>query len=548
MRLISRDDTSIAIGLIVGAIVVFQRPIHFVWDVARDIEVRYQLDLVPAATILTGFFVFHQYRKRQLAKAEALAAAAEFARAQARSQELERLVTFSQALANALDLPTLQQVLWRYLPNFALERDCWLVCRRNHRWHIVMQHMLHAPKQPAEVLESVADRAASSTTLAPAMPEGISDADTVCFPMLAGGAPVGVLGIHDGSALTVDDRRGIGTAAALIAIALKNVQMFGEAREYSVRDGLTGCFNREHALTTLDGELRRAKRSREPLSIVMFDIDHFKTINDELGHLQGDEVLRALGAQLTHVLRNSDVRCRYGGDEFLIILPGTRLPGAEQVAENLRREIGMLTVGVGERGRAITASLGVTAAGPDELDATALVARADAALYEAKRAGRNRFCVVVPPDSAPLSESEMKPMASPVRAASLGGTETILVVDDEPAVRERIRRALEPRGYTILSAANVEDAMAIGATHRGPIDLLLTDVIMPDLRGPELAQHIRHRRPEMKVLFVSGLLGPEATELSSLRPGDAFLAKPFMRDALPIKVRAVLDVAIAAQG
>jgi DNA-binding NtrC family response regulator len=89
--------------------------------------------------------------------------------------------------------------------------------------------------------------------------------------------------------------------------------------------------------------------------------------------------------------------------------------------------------------------------------------------------------------------------------------------------------------------------MAIGTTHRGPIDLLLTDVIMPDLRGPELAQRIRNRRPEMKVLFVSGFLGPDAAELSALREGDGFLAKPFARDALPLKVRDLLDLAIAAE-
>ena len=138
-------------------------------------------------------------------------------------------------------------------------------------------------------------------------------------------------------------------------------------------------------------------------------------------------------------------------------------------------------------------------------------------------------------------------MALPARPASVGGKETILVVDDEPAVRERIRRELEPRGYMILLAANAEDAMAIGATHRGPIDLLLTDVIMPDLRGPELAQRIRNRRPEMKVLFMSGFLSPDAAELSSLRPGDAFLGKPFARDALPAKVRELLDLAVAAE-
>jgi CheY-like chemotaxis protein len=119
VRLVTRNDTSLAIGLIVGAIVVFQQPLHFALDFAREVETRYNLDLVPALTIISGVFIFHQYRKRQLSKAEASVASADAARSRARSEELERLMVFSQALANTLDLPTLQQVLSRNLPAFA---------------------------------------------------------------------------------------------------------------------------------------------------------------------------------------------------------------------------------------------------------------------------------------------------------------------------------------------------------------------------------------------------------------------------------------------
>lgn len=545
MQLITRNDTSLAVGLIVGAIVVFQRPLHFLLDVARDVEVRYHIDLVPALTIMGGVFIFHQYRKRQLTKAEALAAAAEAARARARSEELERLMTFSQALANVLDLPALQQVLWRYLPIFAREHDCWVLCRNGHRWQAVMRDTSHTLERPMEVIESMADRAVSDETRSEASLEGMSQAGTVCFPMIAGGATIGVLGIDGGTALALDDRKAIGAAAALIAIALKNVQAFGETREHSVRDGLTGCFNREHALATLDGELRRAKRSGEPLSILLFDIDHFKTVNDKLGHLQGDAILRALGAQLTRALRTTDVRCRYGGDEFLVILPATHVAGAEQVAENLRREIGTLTVAAGERVHAVTVSLGVAAAAPDELDVAALIARADEALYEAKRAGRNRFSVAVPPPSHASSELQVDPVA-PIsdRPETVDrGTETILVVDDEPLVRDQIRRALEPRGYTMLSAGNAADAIAIEEAHRGPVHLLLTDVIMPGLHGPDLVQRIRRRRPEIAVLFVSGFVGLQREDPTWLSPGTAFLQKPFTPGALAAKVREQLDCA-----
>ena len=140
----------------------------------------------------------------------------------------------------------------------------------------------------------------------------------------------------------------------------------------------------------LDREMQLATRRRQPLSVLMFDIDRFKTINDELGHLRGDDLLRAVGAQLTRVLRSTDVRCRYGGDEFLIILPDTPLLGAQQVAEGLRREIATLAMVAGDRTIPVTASFGVAAASHSDLGVTGLIERADDALYQAKRGGRNQ--------------------------------------------------------------------------------------------------------------------------------------------------------------
>jgi diguanylate cyclase (GGDEF)-like protein len=141
----------------------------------------------------------------------------------------------------------------------------------------------------------------------------------------------------------------------------------------------------------------------------MFDIDHFKTINDELGHLRGDDVLRAVGAQLTRVLRSTDVRCRYGGDEFLIILPDTPLIGAQQVAESVRREMTTLAMVVGGKNIPVTVSVGVAAAGPAELGVTALIVRADEALYRAKRAGRDR-CSVAGGEASSVAAPEPQAM------------------------------------------------------------------------------------------------------------------------------------------
>jgi len=125
----------------------------------------------------------------------------------------------------------------------------------------------------------------------------------------------------------------------------------------------------------------------------MFDIDHFKAINDDLGHLRGDELLRGVGELLSRVLRSTDVACRYGGDEFLVMCPDTPLLGAQQVAETLRREISGIVVGVNGMTRQVTGSFGVAASIPGEINPEALIERADEALYLAKRAGRNCFRV-----------------------------------------------------------------------------------------------------------------------------------------------------------
>ncbi len=361
MRLITRNDASLVAGLLAGTVVVFQRPLRFVWEATWDVQERYHVDLLPALTIFAGVFMFHEARKRQQTKADAAAAVAEAAQARLRSEDLERLMTFSQALANSLDPATLQQALWRYLPAFAGERECWVLTRRPDRWEAFLQST--ARRGSLEQCEAIADRAHLPKTLDEARLLGIVDGDVLCFPLVAAGVAVGVLGIQDGATITSDQRKALGAATGLIAIAVRNVQLFLATREYSLRDGLTNCFNRGHGLETLDGELRRTRRSRQPLSILMFDIDHFKTINDELGHLRGDDLLRAVGAQLTRVLRSSDVRCRYGGDEFLIILPDTPSIGAQQVAESVRRE--MATLAMVHDGRTIPVTVSVASRRPD---------------------------------------------------------------------------------------------------------------------------------------------------------------------------------------
>ena len=169
----------------------------------------------------------------------------------------------------------------------------------------------------------------------------------------------------------------------------------------------TGCSMgyRAHGMKVLDAELKRAKRARTSLSVVMFDLDYFKSVNDDYGHLCGDALLTAVGKRMQELLRNSDVKCRYGGEEFLILLPDTPIDGAVHVADVLRQEIGKLSVSWTGETVSTTASVGVAIAGPGELDAKALIGRADAALYRAKHLGRNRVCVDGHADDDPSTDS-----------------------------------------------------------------------------------------------------------------------------------------------
>ena len=142
-------------------------------------------------------------------------------------------------------------------------------------------------------------------------------------------------------------------------------------------------------MKALDSELQRARRAQTSLSLVIFDLDYFKSVNDRYGHLCGDAVLTAVGKRMRELMRNSDVKCRYGGEEFLILLPDTPFDGAVDVAESLRSELGKITVHWNSETVSTTASVGVAVAQVGEMDARALIGLADAALYRVKSQGRN---------------------------------------------------------------------------------------------------------------------------------------------------------------
>jgi diguanylate cyclase (GGDEF)-like protein len=221
-----------------------------------------------------------------------------------------------------------------------------------------------------------------------------------CIPILAHGETIGLLHLEfrdlaeDATSpqVAVAEQRRLGMMCAeQISLAIANVKLRDQLRDQSIRDPLTGLFNRRYMLETCRREFSRAARAAQPVSILSIDVDHFKKFNDNHGHDAGDTVLREVGKGLEAVFREEDVACRFGGEEFVVILPGAPIEIAVKRAEELRGKIEALTVRYLEQNLPrITISVGV-AAFPEAGDNPQLVLKAaDDALYRAKEGGRNR--------------------------------------------------------------------------------------------------------------------------------------------------------------
>ncbi len=181
--------------------------------------------------------------------------------------------------------------------------------------------------------------------------------------------------------------------AILIATEISDrVRLYQEVQRLAVEDPLTGCYNRRHFFTLAEQELQRCVRYQHHLSLIMLDLDHFKIVNDRCGHPTGDKILCALVSLCQKQLRSMDVLGRYGGEEFVILMPETNTSGAVQAAERIRREVEHLTVNSTGGSSPVTVSIGVASLGTKfdgHPTVDLLLKRADTALYNAKAAGRN---------------------------------------------------------------------------------------------------------------------------------------------------------------
>jgi diguanylate cyclase (GGDEF)-like protein len=243
----------------------------------------------------------------------------------------------------------------------------------------------------------------------------------LCVPLLSQGDTLAVLHLRRGEAagLSQDVQRLASALADQLSLAVGNLRLQETLRSGSERDPLTDLYNRRHLEISLQRELARAQRHGFPVSLIMLDVDHFKAFNDANGHEAGDEVLRSVAHVLKRHTRAEDVACRYGGEEFLVVLPDCGVDDAYAKGEAIREAIAQLHAF--SRGTAlprITASLGIACYPEDGERMDDLIAGADGALYRAKASGRNCIgasnapgdIVLFEPRSRKAAESQAAPL------------------------------------------------------------------------------------------------------------------------------------------
>ncbi len=191
-----------------------------------------------------------------------------------------------------------------------------------------------------------------------------------------------------------EQREKITVLTSQLALVLRRLYLYHEIDNISILDYLTGVYSRRYMLQRFEQERRRSEERKINLSFLMLDVDHFKEINDQFGHLSGDQVLRQMGAILRASIREIDFAGRFGGEEFCVILPDTDLKGAYLAAERIRLAVERAVFRIqGDSQLKVTVSIGVATFPAHALSTTDLMDKADWALYRAKHSGRNQTCL-----------------------------------------------------------------------------------------------------------------------------------------------------------
>jgi diguanylate cyclase (GGDEF)-like protein len=344
-------------------------------------------------------------------------------RAQQRADEIERLAELSQLLQTCEVAEEAYRVIERAAPALVQRAGALFVTNaattaveRRAKWGPFESRLSFQPSDCWALRRNRLHDTGPDPS-APHCPhlDTLDARHSTCVPLIAQGDPIGVLSLvgsapsSGGDALEEhEDRlRIIAAMSEQIGLSLANLRLRETLRNESIRDPLTGLFNRRFLEESLERECRRSVRAGRPLSVLMLDIDFFKQFNDTFGHDAGDAVLREVGAVTRSMFRGEDVACRYGGEEFALVLADTTAEGAVQRANALRdrvREISMTyrrqTLGQ------LSISVGVATLPLHGIDGASLIHAADLALYRAKRDGRDLVAVAEQPEPSTVASAE----------------------------------------------------------------------------------------------------------------------------------------------
>lgn len=311
----------------------------------------------------------------------------------------ERLRDLNQALSSELDLTTLGAHALRALCQASGAEAGALILERQGEWKMLAAEGLVEPQRLIQSPAFLAVRAQGAPRRI-TLPKGVqvdavvaqfTPADVLLMPCQHHGLTLGALVLAARQTFPDSVLRSLPVMMTGLGLALNNALLHDDLQRVAALDPLTGVYNRRFGLARLDEELSRSERSHQPLAVLMLDLDHFKRVNDTYGHLAGDTVLLRTVSLCKTVLREGDVLVRYGGEEFMAILPGANADDARQVAERIRHALSTTPIEIGDARLQVTASLGV-AFTPSHTPVAAdkLIAEADTRLYAAKASGRDR--------------------------------------------------------------------------------------------------------------------------------------------------------------
>ncbi|MFA5535961.1 MAG: response regulator [Bacillota bacterium] len=294
-------------------------------------------------------------------------------------------------------------------------------------------------------------------------------------------------------------------------------------REKLLKDELTDAYSRYYFNLRIIEELDRFRRNGIVFSIAFVDIDHYKAVNDKYGHQVGDYVLKKLVSYLAGNIRRCDSLYRYGGEEFVILLPDTPELKAYAVVDRLRVGFAQELIKVGEIGIRTTFSAGIAQVEGSDTTDEQLVCNADAAMYQAKKLGRNRVVVY---DEGMLAKGYLK---------------TLLLVDDEPAILDLLKDRLSRAGYNIVTAENGRKAIKL-AEEFCP-DVVILDLILPDIDGFEVCKQIKRNITNCtaKIIILSKRQEEDSIAEGLQLGADDYLTKPFSLVELEARIAKVLD-------